>query len=61
MLIQTQSTKVKCDGGKGSLGHPLVFLNIDDQVGTVECPYCSTMFQLSYPEKQEASKNNGIS
>ncbi len=34
------SFRVACDGGGGALGHPRVWLQIPNQVGTVECPYC---------------------
>jgi uncharacterized Zn-finger protein len=32
-----------CDGGIGVLGHPRVFLAIDE-TGEIECPYCSRRF-----------------
>ena len=32
------SFRVACDGGAG--GHPRVWLQISDQHGWVECPYC---------------------
>ena len=34
------SFRVACDGGEGALGHPRVWLQIPDQHGWVECPYC---------------------
>jgi len=34
------SYRVCCDGGEGALGHPRVWLQIPEQVGYVECPYC---------------------
>jgi uncharacterized Zn-finger protein len=36
---------VGCDGGGGVLGHPLVYLRIE-QDGDVVCPYCSRKFVL---------------
>lgn len=38
--------EVSCDGGKGPLGHPKVYLYIgkDDRV---VCPYCSKVFKLA--------------
>ncbi len=43
--ITTETTKVTCDGGKGELGHPLVYLNMGDN-GRVDCPYCGREFVL---------------
>ncbi|WP_339634521.1 zinc-finger domain-containing protein [uncultured Sneathiella sp.] len=43
--IEVDSPKVACDGGKGPLGHPRVFLNMGDK-GAVECPYCSRYYVL---------------
>ncbi|WP_340148740.1 zinc-finger domain-containing protein [uncultured Sneathiella sp.] len=43
--IEVDSPKVACDGGKGPLGHPRVFLNMGDK-GAVECPYCSRNYVL---------------
>lgn len=37
---------VNCDGGGGPLGHPKVFLHIDES-GEIVCPYCSRRFVLS--------------
>lgn len=37
--------KVSCDGDEGALGHPRVFLTMDDE-GKVECPYCDRLFIL---------------
>ncbi len=38
--------RVYCDGGGGALGHPGVYLNIED-AGGVACPYCSRRFELA--------------
>ncbi len=43
--IIVDSRTVACDGGTGPLGHPRVWLHIDD-VQTF-CPYCSRIFVLS--------------
>lgn len=32
--------RVACDGGEGALGHPRVWLQIPNEHGWVECPYC---------------------
>ncbi len=42
---EVESLKVYCDGGKGALGHPRVYLNLGDK-GQVECPYCGHLFVL---------------
>ena len=34
------SYRIACDGGEGTLGHPLVWLQIPLDTGWVECPYC---------------------
>jgi len=36
---------VGCDGGGGALGHPKVYLNMEEG-GEVTCPYCSRRFVL---------------
>ena len=48
--ILTESTRVKCDGasdirGGVALGHPRVWLEIDEQ-GYVDCGYCDRRFIL---------------
>ncbi|MBV8704139.1 MAG: zinc-finger domain-containing protein [Acetobacteraceae bacterium] len=42
--IHVAERVVACDGGGGPLGHPRVFLRIEDQ--SVVCPYCSRLFVL---------------
>jgi uncharacterized Zn-finger protein len=48
--IEVDQTTVACDGGDGALGHPRVFLHIEDQPGhasrSVMCPYCSRLYVL---------------
>jgi uncharacterized Zn-finger protein len=51
--IYVDSKSVACDGGGGALGHPRVFLAID-QSGQVECPYCSRRFIFA-PDKAGTS------
>jgi uncharacterized Zn-finger protein len=36
--------RVACDGGEGALGHPRVWLQISNEHGWVECPYCDARF-----------------
>ena len=40
------STRIACDGGEGALGHPRVWLSIDEDLGYVECGYCDKRFVL---------------
>ena len=39
-------TRIACDGGEGALGHPRVWLSIDEETGWVECGYCDKRFVL---------------
>ena len=43
--ILVHSVEVACDGGEGALGHPRVYLHMDE-TGRVECPYCDRLFVL---------------
>lgn len=47
-IITVSEARVSCDGGKGALGHPKVYLDVKKK-GYVDCPYCSRRFVL---EKQ---------
>mgnify|MGYP002713210206 FL=1 len=38
------SHRVACDGGEGALGHPRVWLQIPEETGWVECPYCDARY-----------------
>ena len=42
--IEVESQIVSCDGGGGPLGHPRVYLNLQD--GEAECGYCDRRFVL---------------
>jgi uncharacterized Zn-finger protein len=44
-IIHVDDRVVACDGGGGALGHPRVFLRIEDQ--SVLCPYCSRLYLLN--------------
>ena len=44
--ITVETHKVACDGGRGGLGHPKVYLQIPADVGHVDCPYCSRRYVL---------------
>ena len=45
-LIHVQSLEATCDGGGGALGHPKVYLHIDQDKGLITCPYCSRTYVL---------------
>jgi uncharacterized Zn-finger protein len=42
-VIVTHSRRVKCDGGGGALGHPMVYYTVGEE-GFVECLYCDRRF-----------------
>jgi uncharacterized Zn-finger protein len=49
--VRTSQTRVACDGatdipGGAALGHPLVWLEIDPEIGQVDCGYCDRRFVL---------------
>jgi uncharacterized Zn-finger protein len=44
-IVETENTRVACDGGGGALGHPRVYLEMGDET-FVECPYCDKRFVL---------------
>jgi uncharacterized Zn-finger protein len=41
--IIVHTRRVKCDGGGGALGHPVVFYDLGTD-GVVECLYCDRRF-----------------
>jgi len=43
--IRVETARVACDGDGGALGHPRVFLQIDEK-GYVDCGYCDRRFVL---------------
>ena len=47
--------KVACDGGEGALGHPRVWLEIDEH-GYVDCGYCDRRFILKGGPAQGADQ-----
>jgi NADH dehydrogenase (ubiquinone) Fe-S protein 6 len=49
VVIRVSTVQVACDGSgevAPSLGHPRVYLRIDEQLGFVECGYCDRRFVL---------------
>jgi uncharacterized Zn-finger protein len=53
-VIETTKTRIACDGGGGALGHPRVWLQIDPEVGSVECGYCDRKYVLKPGAQAEA-------
>jgi len=45
-MIVVMSKRVKCDGGGGALGHPVVYYDMGEE-DFVECQYCDRRFVLS--------------
>lgn len=48
--IRVKSLRTVCDGAGAiatSLGHPRVYLHIDDDTGFVDCGYCDRRFVLA--------------
>nr|WP_174826104.1 zinc-finger domain-containing protein [Ruegeria arenilitoris] len=46
-----ETARVACDGGEGALGHPRVWLQIPEDSGWVECPYCDCKYALKGAEQ----------
>ena len=44
-IVETDKTRVTCEGDGGALGHPRVYLEMGDEA-FVECPYCDRRFVL---------------
>lgn len=44
-IIVVEERVVACDGGRGALGHPRVWLRIPGR--EVICPYCSRLYVLA--------------
>jgi NADH dehydrogenase (ubiquinone) Fe-S protein 6 len=42
--IEVEGRKAHCDGGKGALGHPRVFINLDKIGVPKACGYCGLRF-----------------
>lgn len=44
--VRVETARVSCDGDGGALGHPRVYLQIDEK-GFVDCGYCDRRFVLA--------------
>ena len=45
-IEKTNSTSVSCRGKKLPFDHPQIYLEIKEEIGKIECPYCSKIFEL---------------
>ena len=43
--LYVETTTVACDGSGGALGHPRVYLSLENK-GEVDCPYCDRRYIL---------------
>ena len=43
IVVENDVDEVKCDGGGGALGHPVVWYSFDGG-DSVECGYCGRVF-----------------
>ena len=57
--IKTKKNVIRCDGGQGILGHPVVFLNLGTE-GKVVCPYCSKCYIKIIAHSTAAKKIKGL-
>lgn len=42
--VDDDADEVKCDGGGGALGHPMVWYSLAAGKDTAECLYCDRLF-----------------
>lgn len=45
-IEKTNSTSVSCRGMSNLYDHPQIYLEIKEEIGKIECPYCSKIFEL---------------
>jgi uncharacterized Zn-finger protein len=45
-VIPVETRKVACDGGRGGLGHPKIYMQIPADADHVDCAYCSRRYVL---------------
>jgi len=57
--IETEKTVVKCDGGGGVLGHPVIYLNLGKE-NKVVCPYCNKCFVKDSAYSTMGKKTKGL-
>jgi uncharacterized Zn-finger protein len=44
--VFTKTREVSCHGKEAEYDHPLVYLEIKDDLGKIDCPYCGKEFVL---------------
>ncbi|KAI8799994.1 zinc-finger domain-containing protein [Cladochytrium replicatum] len=47
-VVQVHNRIVACDGGGGALGHPKVYINLDEPGLVVACGYCGTKYNYDH-------------
>lgn len=58
IIVKVDTKKVACGGDHISkLGHPKVYLTIDDSTNKVTCPYCSTIYSYEVNSKSKLCLN----
>jgi uncharacterized Zn-finger protein len=57
--IETKRSVVKCDGGGGPLGHPVIYLNLGKEEKIV-CPYCSRYYVKFQGHSTTGKKTKGL-
>jgi uncharacterized Zn-finger protein len=45
-ICYINNTTTSCNGGNNELGHPLIYLKIENPNNEIVCPYCSRKFIL---------------
>jgi uncharacterized Zn-finger protein len=45
--VYSTTTHVKCQGKSFPEDHPVVYLEIDSEIKSITCPYCSKKFILA--------------
>ena len=53
--VKTEAVIISCNGGGGSLGHPLVYLNAGGK-GGIDCPYCGKHYIFDPRSDQTGSE-----
>lgn len=52
-IRHVSSRRISCDGDGGALGHPRIWLQIDER-DHVDCPYCDRRFILDSDAEEKA-------
>ena len=45
-MVNVNIDEVSCQGNEAPYGHPLIYLKIDKNKKSINCPYCSKQFNL---------------